>query len=54
MNSPQSQKLTVGSMVKRYVSDAVSRTMTEKIRLMNLNFFCSICYQIRMYKPQIY
>ena len=54
MNSPQSQKLTVGSMVIRYVMEAVTRTMTEKIRLIRVNFFCSICRLFHVYKPQIY
>jgi hypothetical protein len=38
MNSPQSQRLAVGSIVRRYVIAAITKTIHPVILLINLNF----------------
>ena len=42
INSPQSQKLTVGSIVERYVNEATNNTAAAIILFILLNFFNSI------------
>ena len=43
MNSPQSQKLAVGSIVIRYVTAAMANTTQPQIAFHNLNFFIINC-----------
>ena len=42
MNSPQSQKEAVGSIVERYVKAAMTNTATDTMRFQSLNFLLSI------------
>ena len=42
INSPQSQKLAVGSMVERYVKEAINNTAIAMILFILLNCFNSI------------
>jgi len=42
INSPQSQKEAVGSIVERYVNEAMTKTTADVIPFQSLNFLLSI------------
>ena len=44
MNSPQSQKEAVGSIVERYVTAAMTKTTAATIRFHRLNLFLSMYF----------
>jgi hypothetical protein len=52
MNSPQSQKLAVGSIVERYVADDTSSTATATIQFHLLKVFLSIDCKDNSFAPQ--
>ena len=49
MNSPQSQKDAVGSMVLRYVNADTAKTIAAVILFHRLNFFSVITYKYRKF-----
>jgi hypothetical protein len=49
INSPQSQKLAVGSLVNKYVKAATAKTIHPVMLLILLNFFIGFILKLLIY-----